>query len=340
VCVGNDVDMLSQWCDDAPMRRTLHIIVSCTERKRVPVPVELRLRLVAHVNVAVRADRWYRRLSAHTSPTVPATDLYGGDHWSVAKSLPHVAAANGFWSHLWVASAGYGLVPADAPLRSYSATFVGGHPDSVVSSTDGVAHSDFSRRWWARLSGMTGPVRKAPRTIADIVRNDPRAYLVVVGSQDYVAAMEADLINAVDQASNPDRIIVISTPGRFTAGSLAHHLIPSDARLQRRLGGARTSLHVRVARKILAEAHEWDLSAELLRTHYKRVLAGSAEAPTFDRTRLSDEEVGRFIRSELDRSPDISCTQALRVLRGGGCACEQSRFKMIFHRVQKVHHAS
>jgi hypothetical protein len=323
------------------VKRTVHIIASCTERKRVPVPAELRLRQVAQASASVRADRWWRRLSTHGSSTVPAVDLYGGDHWSVAKTLPDVAAARGFDPHLWVASAGYGLVSAAAPLRSYSATFAGGHPDSIlVSSTDGVVQSDFSRSWWARLNQMSGPVRRVPRTIADIARSDPRAYIVVVGSPDYVAAMEDDLLNAIAEASNSDRVIVVSTNGRFARGVLGQHLIPSDARLQRRVGGARTSLHARVARKILEEANEWDLNAELLQTHYKRVLASSADAPTFDRARLDDQRVERFIHAALRRSPDTSCTRALRALRDGGQACEQSRFKTLFHRVRKVLHAS
>lgn len=323
------------------MKRTVHIIASCTERKRVPVPADLRLRRVAEASAFVRADRWWRRLSEHASSAVPAADLYGGDHWTVAKTLPSVAEAGGFRAHLWVASAGYGLVPADAPLHSYSATFAGGHPDSVlVSSTDGAVQSDFARRWWARLSQMPGPLRRAPRTIAGIVRSDPRASILVVGSPDYMAAMEDDLISAIAEASNPDRIIVISTQGRFARGVLGQHLIPSDARLQARVGGARTSLHARVARKILEEVNEWVLGAELLQAHYRRVLASSADAPTFDRTRLTDQQVERFIRAELRRSPDTSCTRALRALRDGGQACEQSRFKSLFHRVGKVLRAS
>lgn len=322
------------------MKRTIHIIASCTERKRVPVPAELRLRRIANATASVRADRWWRCLSEHASVTVPATDLYGGDHWSVAKTLPGVAEASGFNAHLWVASAGYGLVPINAPLRSYSATFAGGHPDSVVSLTDGVAQSDFARSWWAILSGRPGPSLGVPRTIVDIVRHDPRAYIVTVGSPDYVGAMEDDLLSAIGEASNPDRIIVISTHGRFARGVLGQHLIPSDARLQRRVGGARTSLHARVARKILEEVSEWDLSAELLQAHYRRVLASSAEPPTFDRTRLTDQKVDRFIRAELRRSPDTSCTQALRALRDGGQACEQSRFKTLFHRVRRTLYAS
>ena len=76
------------------------------------------------------------------------------------------------------------------------------------------------------------------------------------------------------------------------------HLIPSDARLQRSVGGARTSLHVRVAKKILEEIPQWERAA-VLRAHYRRVLASSADAPTFDRERLTDEQVERFIRAEV-----------------------------------------
>jgi hypothetical protein len=69
-------------------------------------------------------------------------------------------------------------------------------------------------------------------------------------------------------------------------------------------------------------------------------LASSADAPTFDRARLDDHQVERFIHVALRRSPDTSCTRALRALRDGGQACEQSRFKTLFHHVRKVLHAS
>src|SRR4051794_14410967 len=114
----------------------------------MPVPAELRLRQVAGGSASVRADRWWRRLTGHGSETVPAVDLYGGDHWSIAKTLPDVARANGFEARLWVSSAGYGLVPADAKIRAYSATFATGQPDSVLaSSADSVIASDFARGW-------------------------------------------------------------------------------------------------------------------------------------------------------------------------------------------------
>src|SRR5262245_11141361 len=97
--------------DPGTAKPTIHVIASCTDRKRLPVPLELRLREISGVRPQIRAERWWRRLSTHESRNIVATDLYGGDHWSVARSLPAVAVANGRSAQLWVASAGYGLVP-------------------------------------------------------------------------------------------------------------------------------------------------------------------------------------------------------------------------------------
>ena len=323
------------------MKPTVHIIASCTDRKRTEIPSELRLREISMASPFVRAERWWRRLSTHSTETVPAVDLYGGDHWSVAKSLPAVAAASGFDAYLWVASAGYGLVPAEAQLRPYSATFAAGHSDSVfLARTDATARSEFTRRWWAHLGEMPGPRRGAPRTVTQLVKGFPNACVLVVGSPDYISAMAADLSSAISRAPHPDRIVIVSRPGGFAKEVLRNHLIPSDARLQRGVGGARTSLHVRVAKKILEEIPQWEFSAAVLRAHYRRVLASSADAPTFDRERLTDEQVERFIRAEVYRTPGLSCTRALRALRDRGQACEQSRFKGIFHRTMKIRHAS
>src|SRR5262245_44463156 len=106
--------------ESGTVKPTIHVIASCTDRKRLPVPPKLRLREIPDARPQIRAERWWRRLSTHQGRNVAAAELYGGDHWSVARSLPDVAAANGRSAQLWVASAGYGLVPANAPLRPYS----------------------------------------------------------------------------------------------------------------------------------------------------------------------------------------------------------------------------
>src|SRR5438445_13309175 len=114
-----------------PMSDTVLILASCTERKRLPAPRALRLRNVRHRIAGERAARWWQQLMHEQTETLPATDLYAGGHWSVVRRLPEVARTRGLHPSLWVISAGYGLVAANARLRPYSATFAPGHPDSV-----------------------------------------------------------------------------------------------------------------------------------------------------------------------------------------------------------------
>ena len=134
----------------------------------------------------------------------------------MAKSLPAVATASGFDAYLWVASAGYGLVPAEAHCGR-TATFAAGHSDSVfLAKTDATARSEFTRRWWAHLREMPGPRRGAPRTVTQLVKGFPNACVLVVGSPDYISAMEEDLGSAISKARHPDRIVIVSRPGGFS----------------------------------------------------------------------------------------------------------------------------
>ena len=69
--------------------RTLHVIVTCTNRKTLPVPPGLRLDNVLGQGTAPRARKWAARLAAATNtPLVAAHDLYAGEHWMIARGLP------------------------------------------------------------------------------------------------------------------------------------------------------------------------------------------------------------------------------------------------------------
>lgn len=316
------------------MRKRLQIIVSCTDRKRHPVPDELRLRAFLDAQPAKRARRWWSQLSSHASDLCEAEVLYLGDHWTVARELPTLADQQGFRATLWVASAGYGLIPAHAPIRSYSATFVAGHPDSVAPASNGIPRHRLAATWWSRLSSFEGPDPAAPRTIAELLGRDPTTYVVVVASPDYVLSMEDDIVDALRASRDPDRFIIVTSPVQFSTQALAQHVVPSVARLQALLGGTRQSLHARTARKILSELGRWPLSASGQQQRYLRLLARCPEAPTFERRRLTDEQVLRFIRGALRRSPELSCSRLLRSLRDGGRACEQGRFRDLYMQVR------
>jgi hypothetical protein len=148
--------------------------------------------------------------------------------------------------------------------------------------------------------------------------------------------MEEDLIAAAEALRDSNRLIVVSTPARGMQNGLQSHLVPSAARLQAKLGGARPSLHARVARKIVSEAAKWELKADVLKARYETLLARSPELKKFDREPMTDQQVSKFIHAERRRNPALSCSRLLRTLRDSGHACEQMRFKALFHQMREA----
>lgn len=300
---------------------SVHIVVTCTNRKSVAVPARLRLGDVREHRQDRRFVAWTQRLSAD-KPSIRAADLYGGEHWQVARKLP---VSFGESARLWVCSAGYGLIAADTHLNPYAATFSPGNPDSVGETTNQV------RAWWLRLTDWAGPVTGQPRSFADLARRDPGAAIVAVLSEAYVRACSDDLREAADTVTNRDRFAVVGPAGR--GDDLDDVLVPVTARLRAVTGGSLQALHVRVAAHLLSatSAYTSGISRSRLRETVQQIAATAPADPSRRNrgARLSDAEVQDFIRFELAAGP-ASATVLLRRLRQSGRSCEQSRFKQLF----------
>jgi hypothetical protein len=306
----------------------IRVVVTCSERKTRPVPQSLHVRTLMGGQNEERCGVWTTRLDDATVLPLPAYDLYCGDHWSVAKSL--VAGAQRR-VELWVASAGYGLVPASAPLKPYAATFTRRHPDSVVPVT-GIREPSQVAQWWSALSRWTGPSPGSSRSITQLAASAPGASLVVVASAAYLAAMSDDLIAARAELTNQDTMAVVCVGAPSTA-AVWNMIIPADARLQFVLGGARQSLNVRLARYILEKQRgrvHFSTACDTV-DEMMRALPPPAQ---FNRATQSDHDVLRFIRRERLQTPNVSCSKLLRTFRDQGFACEQHRFGGLFNAVQ------
>jgi hypothetical protein len=246
---------------------------------------------------------------------VQVRDLYAGEHWRVAETLPSlVADAN---AQLWVCSAGYGLVPDTAMVHPYAATLSPGHADSVPGDRqDAIA-------WWQSLADWRGPDLRAPRTIERLVRSDPDAVFLLVMSATYLHACNVDIEAAAAAISDRDRFMIVST-GTRPIGRLGHLLLPADARLQAYLGGTRGVLNVRLAGDLLAHGLTNRAAAEKYLT---RLLGNQPEIKRYDRKPLTDGEVIDWIRSAVQRRPGAKASPLLTEFRASGLACEQGRFK-------------
>ncbi len=315
------------------MKRTVHIVASCTDRKRLPVPQKLAFS-GARDGRGDHFARWWSALVNDDSATLPAAELYIGAHWSIVRGLPSIAQASGLDARLWVASAGYGLVPADAQLHAYAATFSPGHADSVVDD-DLNERVTSARAWWKRLANVPNPPGRSTRTIAGLARSTPTALLLVVASPRYVVAMEDDLCEAREYLRKPGDLLIVSGSPGPEADALKDCWLHSSAALQPALGGALGSLHARVARRILQDAAKHGLDTKLICTQITELALAQLPVTRPERKLLDDKDVISFIRQELRRDSSATHTRLLRALRDRGRACEQGRFRRLFQQETK-----
>lgn len=306
----------------------LQIIASCTSRKRLPVPAHLRLReLSPDLPIEERAHRWTERLANDPGPLTAAADLYGGDYWAIVQTLTGIAERKGFSARLWVASAGYGLVPATAQLHPYSATFTAGDPDAIAMSGES---GDAARNWWSALAAWPGAGGEGPRSVAALASADPAARILVIASPEYINALRDDITAAAQELADPNHLLIVSSPEGLARSSLAAYLVPSTARWQSTLGGARVSLHARVARHVLTGVDGADLRADKQRARIERETEALPPLATIARASVSDDEVRAFIREHIGNTPAATASRLLRAFRDGGYSCERVRFAKLF----------
>jgi hypothetical protein len=303
----------------------VHVVVTCTQRKRHPVPSGLHLRRVTGVRTETRWRTWTTRLVDDPVRAVPASDLYAGAHWPLARRLPEVAASP-LRVTLWICSAGYGLISAATAVKPYSATFTTGHPDSVPGGRDDAAE------WWAALTEWKPPGADAPRSITELAASESTGVVLLVLSSAYVSACRADILAAIDVLDDPERLAIISG-GTGADAELAQWLLPVDARLQYSLGGARQSLNARVAAALLGAGR---CTGPAARSWLADLLADQPPLATFARKPMTDAEVRAWIRAQLHSDCEATHTRLLRALREAGTACEQQRFAKLFKAERRV----
>lgn len=314
----------------------LNIVVSCTKRKTVPPLPHCRFGAVNGSTLRQVARKWIRQLRTANAETIPASELYAGDHWQIARSIIEVGRERGLRVKLWVCSAGYGLIRADAPIHPYSATFSRPHPDSVFAAMKLLGKSIGD--WWAELSDWEGPQPGTVRNLADLARNESRTPLMIVASPVYCDAVFDDLLRAQSLLRDPERLVVISGGGRLRGG-LAEHQLPCDARLQRAFGGALMSLNIRTAAFAVSQYPKWPLTLSELKHEMGKIIQTLPPPPTYHRKPMTDDQIRTFIGRRLRRDPSACHTGLLRMLRQEmNAACEQKRFRALYREVSGEQH--
>lgn len=305
------------------MRKELHLIVTCADRKRVAPTKSTMMRSLRARTLDTRLRDWTDRLRNNAATSVAAENLYAGEYWSIVRTLPSIARDAGFAPTLWVASAGYGLIRGTARIRAYAATFTANHPDTVIKTSE---RAD-ARRWWNLLTKQRLAGSHGSSDLQTLAKKNPEAAFLIIGSPPYISAMHDDIAAAAAALDDTGQLVIVTSPNG-TPSSLAAYTLYATANLQSSLGGSLLSLHARVASELL-QAARGQLDAHRLKKNLRR---REQERDTPQREPLSDQAVQRFIRKSSARN----YSAGLRELRDAGFACEQSRFRQLFRETRRA----
>jgi hypothetical protein len=228
---------------------------------------------------------------------------------------------------MMVVSAGLGLVEAATAVPSYSLTVVPGTADNILER---IAGRPTAADWWQALEGRS--IFGCP--LGECVRSSRGPVLVALPAQ-YLAMVAGDLLAMPEKTRRRLRIFSLSPPSVLPEG-LRRYLMPYDARFDgpgSPLPGTRGDFAQRAmahfAEFVLGKAPEGDLEAH--GTTVQRLLSSLRPPAPIARTKASDEEIVALIHRHWDAVEGRS-GKMLRYLRDDlGIACEQSRFRDLFH---------
>lgn len=313
---------------------SLHIVSSCSDGKRGQVAAPYRLCTHLQSGIEDRFSAWWTAIAAAPAESkVLATDLYVGDHWSVSRELPTLARHEGWDARLWVLSAGYGLVPSEARIAPYAATFQPRHADSV-SRLAGAAQIAEQKAWWQLLCSQALEQRELPRSLTSLAQSTPDGIILVVASPAYLLAVQDDLLGAVSALSIHGSLLLVSSETRGLVPELQQRRISSNARLTHIVQGSLLSLHARVARWLIETSGQHRFRMDAMNDMVSAAVRQSPELVRHDRQAATDDEVLQFMQTRIAADRRSSHSRLLREWREAGRACEQSRFRALFRQLK------
>lgn len=289
------------------------VLTTCSNRKRIPPDSKLLGRVVIAGKPSDVGSAWGKALRQSKS-VASAKELYAGRSFREAEQ-----AADLLGARFYIVSAGLGLVAAERKVPSYGLTIAQTSEDCVLDKISG-GPAD----WWAVLKASSMYHEDFPPA---------RGLILAALSQPYLEMIGGDLSSWDAERRSKLRLFTKQDPSVLFP-RLADQWMPYDDRLDfvsRDLAGTQSDFAQRALRHFAASIISEPGSAD---THAKRVKAalyGLEMRAQPSRKRLSDDEILKVIDAHWDKAKGQSGLM-LRVLRDDlNLACEQGRFKHLFH---------
>jgi hypothetical protein len=301
-------------------------VTTCTNRKKFPVPEELDASVLRAGPQSVVANAWRKRVKSALA-VGRATDVYCGRSFQEAAQAARTGGAD-----FRIISGGLGLIRADDAIPSYSLSLVRQSSEFIGAR---VLDEPFdASRWW-------GEIQQAPATtpLAKMLRANPDSIIVIGISNSYLPLVGKDLASLDEDDLDRVRLIGMGIEDACPL-QLRRCILPYDDRLDgpdSTIPGTRGDFSSRAMRHFIEHvlAEHQSRSIDVHKTAVKRSLSRWRRPKSISRPSKTDDEIIRLIKKNWKRIEGKS-SMGLRYLRDiEKIACEQGRFRILFHRAAK-----
>ena len=304
------------------------IVIPCTERKRFPPDAELRARVLPEGDLSEVAAAWSQRVFS-AAPVGAARDVYCGRAFREA-----FLAVQEMNADLVIVSAGLGLVEVDQQIPSYGLTVVGGRQDSVGRKIVGPVWCPAD--WWDALRANSPFTSNLKQRI-----EEAEASVVLMSlSESYGRMVWRDL----EALSGPqvERLRIFGANiARHLPENVSDAVMPYDRAFDGSdspIPGTMSDFGSRVLHHYCQLLSAGEVGGESAKEDGERLAKHMSSWSPPDvpkRKKLTDREVLDFISENWSATGGRS-QASLRFLRDSGFACEQGRFKDLFHRARAL----
>jgi len=302
------------------------VITNCTNRKRGYVAPGLSPENLAPGSIDSVSQQWLSRLKISPA-NYPAREVYCGRSFREAE-----ASATILNCPLYIVSAGLGIINAKHFIPNYNLTVVSGTTNSILDKV----HGDTSAKaWWSRIT----PNNPFGTSLVDMLNHHRGDLILLALSRAYIDLLHDELLQLPLNiqirlrffGKNLDAILPDSLTGNW---------MPYDDRLDSAgpgYSGTQSDFSQRALRHFVTKLLNQHTNGDTF-THQTMVsdsLSTLVQRKIPKRRRLSNHELNDVIRDNWKRGKGQSSALLKIVRQDLDIACEQSRFKGIYHLVKQ-----
>lgn len=308
------------------------ILTNCTNRKKGLVMPELTSDSLDSGPLNVVAKQWIDRLKSAQAENLAknlARETYCGRSFREAES-----SASSLDCPLYVVSAGLGIVNAEKFIPVYSLTVSSETTNSISKK---ISENISTNAWWSKI------IKGNPfgSSLADTIKSHPDGLILIALSRPYIELLWDELKNCPPHQHHRFRFFGKKLNSALPA-SLSKNWMPYDDRLDYAgpgYSGTQTDFAQRSLRHFVIEIlnkHQDGGDAHMHYSMVQKLLSPLDRREIPKRQRVSDEEIVAAIRDNWECGKGQSSTLLRIIRRNLGIACEQSRFRDIYHTVKNT----